>query len=190
MTALPVPSRAAPAATASDAVRSFDDALLDTMQHATELGKKGRYDRLEPVVRQAFDAGFMTRMAVGSTWNSISPEQQQRATEAFVHYITATYADRFDGFSGEKFETTGVQPSGFGTVVNGRIVQSNGDAVEIDYLVKHNGDLWQIGDVYLTGTVSQLATLRSEFSGVITSHGIDGLIATLNKKAEILVASR
>lgn len=55
--------------------------------------------------------------------------------------------------------------------------------------MQHNGDDWQIKDLYLTGTVSQVATLRAQFSAVLRERGVQGLVATLNRKADMLVAS-
>ena len=177
------------AAKPEDTVRSFYATLLDTMKRGPELGSKGRYDMLEPEIRRAFDLSSMARMAVGSAWSTLAPEQQQRLTDAFARYTTATYADRFDSYSGEKFEVTGTQDNAFGKIVLSRIVKSNGEPVSINYLMRNNRDDWQIGDVYLTGTISQVATLRSQFGSVLARQGADGLVNTLNRKADTLVAA-
>ena len=42
--------------------------------------------------------------------------------DAFARYMIATYADNFDGYSGEKFEVTGQQANSYGTIVQSRIV--------------------------------------------------------------------
>ena len=47
---------------------------------------------------------------------------------------------------------------------------------------------WQIADVYLNGTISELATRRSEFAAILRTRGINGLIAMLNTKADALSA--
>jgi phospholipid transport system substrate-binding protein len=41
---------------------------------------------------------------------------------------------------------------------------------------------WQIVDVYLAGTVSELATRRSEFSSVMRRSGAEALVDALQKK--------
>jgi phospholipid transport system substrate-binding protein len=184
-----VPNHARAATGPEDTVRGFYATLLDTMRHAPELGEKGRYDTLAPVIRRSFDLPAMARLAVGPGWASFTPEQRQRVTEAFSRYTIATYADRFSGYSGEKLEVTGQQAGPYGTLVDSRIVKSDGSPVRINYLLRRNGDNWQIADVYLTGTISQLASLRSQFSAVLAREGIDGLVATLNRKTEMLVAN-
>jgi phospholipid transport system substrate-binding protein len=173
----------------TDTVHRFYDALLNAMQNGPSLGDKGRYDRLAPVIDQSFDVPYMAQKAVGPGWTKLTPTQQQAVKVAFHRYMTATYADRFDSYSGEKFQVHGIEPTSFGTIVQSHIVKSDGAPVSINYLMHENGGAWQIADVYLTGTISQLATLRSQFSAVLARQGVDGLIAMLNEKAEMLVAN-
>jgi phospholipid transport system substrate-binding protein len=55
-------------------------------------------------------------------------------------------------------------------------------------MMRRNGDSWLISDIYLDGAISEVATRRSEFAAILKSQGIDGLIAALNRKADILTA--
>jgi phospholipid transport system substrate-binding protein len=170
----------------AEAVRGFYAALLSTMKDAAALGAQGRYARLEPVVRRTFDVPLMTRLAIGPSWEALPPSQRQQVSEAFGRYISATYADRFDGYSGEKLEVLGEQPSGVGIVVRTRIVKSNDEPIGISYLTHRGSDAWQVVDIYLNGTISELATHRAEFSAILRDRGIDGLITALNRKADLL----
>jgi len=163
-------------------VNDLDQSLLDVMQHAQQLGYSGRYARLEPAVRQAFDIGYMTRIAVGSGWSTLSADQQDQLSKAFGKFITATYARRFDGYSGEHFETLGEKPIGPGTLVQTRLVKSDGEPVALNYVTRQNDGRWQVVDVFLTGTISELAQRRSEFSAVFARSGFDGLLASLQQK--------
>ena len=171
-----------------DTVQTLYSTLLSTMQSGPSLGARGRYDRLEPVIRQVFDIPSMTRLAVGPEWNSLNEVQRQQVTQAFERYVAAIYAERFDSYSGERLQVTGEQASAGGTIITTQIVKSNGQPVQINYLVRQNGGSWQIADVYLDGTISELATRRSEFASILRSQGINGLIAMLNNKAATLAA--
>jgi phospholipid transport system substrate-binding protein len=166
----------------SDVVRSFDAELLDTMKNAEALGVKGRYQKLEPFVLRTFDVGYMTRLSVGRLWADLKPDQRKRAAAAFGRYIAVNYAVQFDGYSGEDFKVLGEQNVKHGTVVRSQLVKSDGEAVAINYLLHDNDTAWQIRDVYLEGTISQLATRRSEFTAILRRDGIEGLIAMLDKK--------
>lgn len=175
-----------PAASAEPAnvITSLDQSLLDVMQHAAQLGYNGRYAKLAPVVSKVFDISYMTRIAVGTSWSTLTAEQQARLVTAFGDFITATYAHRFDGYSGEKFETTGARPLGNSTLVETRLVKSNGEPVTLNYVTRQVDGHWQVVDVFLTGTISELATRRSEFSAVFQRDGFDGLLATLQQRTE------
>jgi phospholipid transport system substrate-binding protein len=188
--ALAIPAGAARAEAGADAVRTLYTTLLSAMRNGPTLGAHGRYAAIEPVVGQVFDLPLMTRVAVGPSWTGMNPAQQQQVTQAFGHYIAAVYADRFDAYAGEKLEVTGVQQSGSGTIITSRIVKSTGEPVEINYLMRQSAGGWRIADIYLNGTISELATRRSEFSSILQSQGVNGLIATLNGKAAALGAER
>lgn len=176
----------AAAAAPSDTIRRFYAVLLETMQQAAQLGPRGRFQKLEPAVLGTFDVPFMARLSVGPAWSGMSPDQKKRTSQAYGRYIAAVYATRFDGYSGEKLEVLGEQKVPRGTMVASRIVKSDGEPVAINYLVHDNMIGYQIRDVYLSGTISELATRRSEFGALLRSGGIDGLIAALNKKADDL----
>jgi phospholipid transport system substrate-binding protein len=187
MTAAPLIGQASPSP--EDTIRSFYATLLTTMKSGATFGMKGRYDELASAIRQDFDIPYMARMAVGPGWKGLSDAQKTQVGDAFARYITATYADNFDLYRGERFEVIGEQATAYGTIVLSRIVQSHGESVTMNYLMRQDDGAWRVGDIYLTGTISQLATLRSQFSSVLERGGADGLIATLNRKAEALVTS-
>lgn len=180
------PISPAEAAGPSDVIRGFYGVLLDTMQHAQQLGARGRYQKLEPVIFRTFDVPYMAKLSIGPGWNALTPDQKNRAAQAYGRYIAATYASRFDGYSGERLDVTGEQKIKRGTMVQSRIVKSDGEPVSINYMVHDNAVGYQVRDVYVTGTISELATKRSEFATILRTNGIDGLIASLNKKADDL----
>jgi phospholipid transport system substrate-binding protein len=169
-----------------DNVRGFYDALLTTMRYGPTLGQSGRYARLAPVVDRLFDVPAMTQLAVGPTWATLSPAQQQQLIDAFRHYIAATYADRFDSYSGQQLQVTGERPYNGNVIVQTKIVKSDGDTTDLDYLMRSNQGSWQISDVYLDGTISQVAIQRSEFHSILRREGVDGLVAALNRKVDLL----
>ena len=180
----PIAAQATPGPT--EVIRHFCGQLLDVMQHATALGAKGRYQKLEPIVIGAFDLPFMARLSVGPSWAKLPREQKRRVAQAYGRYTTAVYATRFDGYSGERFEFLGEQKIKRGMMVKTRIIKANGEPVSINFVLHDNDIAWQIRDVYLDSAISELATRRSEFSALLRAGGIDALIASLNKKADDL----
>lgn len=170
-----------PAAT----VQSFYNALSATMRDGQRLGFAGRRDRLETAVRSAFDLPRMTRLAVGPRWTGLSPQDQSNLVGAFGDYSAATYASRFTHDGGETFQVSpNVTTTADGTIVHTKLLRPNDEPVQLDYLMKQGaGGDWRIEDVYLSGTISELATRRSEFTSVLDRGGAPALVDALRKKA-------
>jgi phospholipid transport system substrate-binding protein len=185
---LSCPVHAAPASGA-DTVQGLYDVLLGTMKNGRTLGRSGRFTQLEPVIRRSFDISTMARLSIGPSWAGMSEAQHQQVIESFGRYISAIYADRFDSYAGQKLEVTGEQPNPGGVMVKSQIVKANGEPVKVDYLMRRNGEGWLISDVYLDGAISEVATRRSEFGAIIRTEGVDGLIAALNRKADMLTGT-
>jgi phospholipid transport system substrate-binding protein len=182
------PVHAAPTS-GGDTVQNLYDALLGTMKNGRTLGQSGRFSQLEPVIRRTFDIPSMTRLSVGASWAGISEAQRQQLTDSFGRYISAIYADRFDSYAGQKLQVIGEQPNPGGVMVKSQIVKANGEPVKVDYMMRRNGDGWLIADIYLDGAISEVATRRSEFAAILKNDGIDGLIAALNRKADMLTGT-
>jgi phospholipid transport system substrate-binding protein len=189
--ALPRAARAAdPGAASVQVIRSFYDVLLGVMKDGPRIGFAGRRDRLAPAIRQTFNFPLMTRLMVGPQWATLTPDQQQQLVAAFGAFSIATYANRFDDYSGESFEVQD-QPmtaANGDAIVKSKLVQQSGDKIELDYLMRGDANLWQAIDVYLSGTVSELATRRSEFSSVLRRGGPDALVELLQRKAAELAS--
>lgn len=174
---------------AASRINSFYYTLLEMMKQAKQLGVKGRYDKLAPVLTKTYDLASMSRIAVGQSWSTLSAPQQLSIVNAFTRMTTATYASRFDDFSGEQFEIlqTVEQPSG-DKIVKTCIIQSNGKPVALNYLMRKSGNDWKVIDVYLDGTISELASRRAEFGAILKSGGPDALVSSLVKQGDKLLA--
>jgi phospholipid transport system substrate-binding protein len=177
------------ASSGGSTVQGLYDTLLSTMKSGTVLGGSGRYTQLAPVIRRSFDLPFMARLAFGPGWANLTPAQQQQVTESYGRYISAVYADRFDSYHGQKLDVTGERQNPYGLIVTSQIIKSDGDPVEVDYLMRQDGGAWLIGDIYLDGSISEVATHRSEFADILRNQGVDGLIAALNRKADMLTGT-
>ena len=185
--------RAAAAAEPGSAPAVIDrlyDQLLAVMKDAKRLGFDGRYTRLAPAISQTFDLALMTRIAIGPGWAQIPPEQQQRLNAAFSRYTISMYANRFDDWGGERFEVVPTAtPNPNGVLVNSRLIKTNGDAVALNYLLKQDASgAWKVIDVYLSGTVSELAARRSEFVSVLQRNGAEGLVQLIEQRTAALRA--
>ena len=169
-------------------IERFYDDLLAVMKQAKRLSFDERYTRLAPAISRTFDLGLMTRLAVGPAWAQITPDQQQRLGAAFSRYTISMYANRFDDYGGERFEVApNASPNPNGVLVTSRLVKTNGEAVSLNYLLRQDAArAWKVIDVYLSGTVSELAARRSEFVSVLQRSGAEGLVQLIEQRTAAL----
>jgi phospholipid transport system substrate-binding protein len=169
-------------------IQHFYDALLGVMKDAKSLSFDQRFQRLAPTVTQTYNLALMSRLSVGPGWAQLSPAQQQNLTTAFSNYTIAQYANQFDGYSGERLEVDAAPiTSANGPIVQSALIKSDGEKVAFNYLMRQGGDgAWQVIDVYLSGTISQLATRRSEFTSVLQQGGGDALVKLLEQRTAAL----
>lgn len=185
LTALPAAAQEDPARAV---IQRFQQSLLAVMKEAKSLGVTGRYQRLQPKIEEAFHLPLMIRVATGSFWRKADKEQQSRLVAAFKRLSVSTYANRFDGYSGQVFEIVGQRPGPQKTVlVKTRIVSPGDSPARLTYVVKEFKGQWRIVDILLDNDISELAVRRSEYRRLLKKKGVDGLIATLNDKAAGLV---
>ncbi len=168
-------------------IEHFHAGLIEIMKEAKELGFQGRSDKLAPLMQQTFDLEFMASKTVGRLWRKLSDEDQRRWAEIFARFTTANYAGRFTGYDGEEFVTVGVEDAPRDTqIVLTKIIVPDGDDVRLNYRMIERDGIWKVIDVFLNGTVSELALRRSEYSSALKRHGFEQLVASVETKIEDL----
>ncbi len=171
---------AEPAGPASPVVEKLHGALIQAMKGGSKLGFAARKALLDPVVRETYDLPAMARVATGSAWTKFSEEEKAQVAEAFIDWTVATYAAQFKAFDGESFVTKGEAEAARGRrAVNTAIVPKGEEPTELNYQLREDAGHWRIIDVYLDGSVSQLALRRSEFAAVVAKGGAAALIAQM-----------
>jgi phospholipid transport system substrate-binding protein len=168
-------------------IESYYQQLLPTIKQAGNLSVRERDRRFTPAITSVFDLGAMARLAVGPSWSSFSPSQQAAVREAYAEFVIADYASQIRDYSGESFvvepETT-QESRGGGEIVKTKLVQGGGRTVAINYLVRGG----RVIDVYLNGTVSDLALRRDEFASILAGGGgADALVKRLRERTQTLL---
>jgi len=146
---------------------------------------------LKPEVADAFDLEFMAEKSIGRYWKPLSDADKARWVALFQEYTAATYAGNFDHFGNQKFEISGEEPSqNDTTVVHTMLIDPGSENTTLDYRLHQTPKGAQVIDIYLKGTVSQLALQRSDFTSVIERGGLDALLTTIRSKIDDLAAGR
>jgi phospholipid transport system substrate-binding protein len=177
----PVPATAE-LASPSQVVESLHEVLIDTMKNAESLEFSGRFKKLAPVIGASFDQSFMARKSVGRSWKTFNEADQARWRDTFARMTVANYAGRFRGYSGESFETLGQDAAPHETVMVRTMLHLPSDSdVELAYRLHRTDSGWKIIDIYMNGTISELALRRSDYSATLKRKGLDSLVANLER---------
>ena len=171
-------------------IDEFHESLLEVMRAATTLGFNGRYAHLKPSIEDSFYLPIMAQIATGSFWRKASPKQQEQLIRVFGDVSVGTYANRFSGFSGQSFQTKETREGPQKTILVDTVLKNpSGSDVDLTYVCREIKGAWRIIDVLLGPGISELAVRRAEYRRILKSDGIDGLIATLKRKARGLRSS-
>lgn len=173
-----------------EVVETLHSALIKVMKEADSLGYTGRRDILAPVVRASFDSSFMARKTIGRHWNELNDEDRERWLDHFLRHTISNYAGRFSGYAGEHFKTVGREEAPHDTVlVRTTLVIPEDTDVKLNYRLRKVAEGWRIVDIYMNGTVSELALRRSEYGSTLKRRGFENLLAALAEKIAVYEAS-
>ncbi|MBE1237286.1 ABC transporter substrate-binding protein [Phaeovibrio sulfidiphilus] len=177
---------------AAAVVEHFHTVLINTMK-AKGKNALERRQILAPVIEKTFDFPRMTRIVTGaSAWGEADEAQRQRLVKAFSDLNVSIYAAQFHDWSGQRFETVGVEPGPRqARLVHTRLVLPKDPAVDLTYVMTPAGkDGWQASDILINGSISQLATRRADYARTLGAGGLDALSALLEKQATDLTKDR
>lgn len=171
-----------PPKTAAPVIDHFHSVLVDVMKNAETLGLEGRREKLAPVLDATYDFPAMAQRSLSTGWAKLDQSQRERFISVFRAMTLRTYATRFDGYDGERFETMGEEPSIAGTVIVRSMLHTSNEDIHLDYRLRPTQAGFRVIDVYLSGTVSELALRRAEYTSVLERDGFEALVSALEKK--------
>jgi phospholipid transport system substrate-binding protein len=181
-------SLAAAAANDPEAVaRDLNAGLLGVMKDSATLSYDARVERIGPIVDAAFDVPFMAEKSLGREWGKLDDAARTKWVALFREFMIANYAGRFTGYKGETFEQLGREDGAYDTVmVKTRLNVPSEENVDLDYRLRETPEGWRVVDIYLKGTVSELALRRSDYTAVVKRGGFDELSGYLRGKIDAL----
>lgn len=129
----------------------------------------------------------------GRYWRSATDQQQEEYLALFEQLMVSTYAHRFQNYSGETLEVSGVRAVGeMEALVQTTLMRPNADKpLRVDWRVRGSGDVIKVIDVMVEG-LSMAQAQRSEFSSVMRDNGgdINALMEILENRLETARADR
>ena len=147
----------------------------------------GIYNITKKLITETYDTEKMLKMIIGDSWNNSSNEIKKEIINVFEEYIAKNYIKRFSKIKNLQFGSLEEKKIGTYKTVKSNLILSNDEKVSISYLLSLKRQEWKIFDVLLAGSVSEIATKKSEFKSFIADGNINPLIDALKKKNKMLI---
>ena len=164
----------------SELVNKFHETLKEG--NISDKDKQEKKALLKQIVAKTFNYSKMIKFIYGRGWKNLNSELRTKLEETFLNFISFNYVQRFNGIEGLDFkynETTKLEDRKI--IVETLLITSDNEPIKINYLLEQTDMKWQIFDILLTGSISEIATKKSEFFNIIKNSGAEGLIDKINQ---------
>ena len=148
--------------------------------------KFGSPNDLIYLVKNSYNAEKMIAKIIGDTWKRTNKKEQEEIVIIFQEYIAKNYFNRFKKIKNLAFNFKESKKIGEKFMLVKTVMLVDKEEVSINYLLLFDKNEWRIFDVLLAGSISEIATKKSEFSGFIRNGKITPLINALKKKNSVL----
>ena len=133
-------------------------------------------------IMPSVDFQRMTSSAVGPGWRQATPEQQKRLQDEFKILLVRTYAGALSQVSDQVvfIKPVRIAPEDKEVIVRTE-VRGGTDPIQLEYRMErtpNEGSGWKIYNINVLG-VWLVETYKSQFTQIINTKGIDGLIDSL-----------
>ena len=139
------------------------------------------------LIEKTYNTEKMIEKIIGDTWKKTNKKDQEEIVIIFQEYIAKNYLKRFKKIKNPNFNFKESKKIGKKfMLVKTDLVVDKEEEVSINYLLLFENNRWRIFDVLLAGSISEIATKKSEFSGFISDGKITPLINALKKQNSML----
>ncbi len=139
------------------------------------------------LINETYYSEEMLNMIIGDSWKNADNQTKKKMIDVFEEYIAKNYIKRFSKIKYPKFSNLEEKKVGKYKMIKSNLILSKDEKVSINYLLSLKNEKWKIFDVLLAGSVSEIATKKSEFKSFIKDGDINPLIEALSKKNKILL---
>lgn len=128
--------------------------------------------------KKDLDIQTIGKHVTGVYWRKATPAERDAFLEAFLDFATKSWADKFNLYTGQKINFTGIQEAKSAQFFVSSSVEGNPPA-EVLWRIKKSGNTYKITDIVIEG-VSMVTSYRNEYVSFLHKNG--GKLSTLTKE--------
>ena len=134
---------------------------------------------IDDAVKNSYDLEKMGKIIIGVDWKQMDTNTQKEFINVFKRFISVNYFRRFNKINELDFEHQTVKVIGDKFKLARVILTADNEKLKIDYLLGFKNEKWKIFDVLIDGSISEVATKKSDFKKIIKEQGVSGLVKNL-----------
>ena len=170
--------------TLTSKIELLQDVLMQISEDSNQ--ESNNLKKVKQVVEQVYNNKKMLKIIVGEKkWQELNDNEKEDLYETFLEYISLSYIKRFSKIDDPRFELIKFKKIGekFNLVETNLIIPSE-EKIMIHYLFSKVDNDWKVFDVLLEGTISEIATKKSEFKKIIDENGVSSLAKSIRNKID------
>ena len=137
-------------------------------------------EMIDDVVKNSYDLEKMGKIIIGVDWKQMNKKTRKEFVNVFKRFISVNYFRRFNKINELHFEHQTVTNIEDKFKLARVILTADNEKLKIDYLLGFKNEKWKIFDVLLDGSISEVATKKSDFKKIIKEEGVNGLVKNLH----------
>ena len=137
---------------------------------------------IDDVVKNSYDLEKMGKIIIGVDWKQMDTKSKKEFINVFKRFISVNYFRRFNKINELNFEHQTVTDIEDKFKLARVILTADNEKIKIDYLLGLKNEKWKIFDVLLDGSISEIATKKSDFKKIIREEEVGGLLKHLRIK--------
>ena len=154
-----------------------------TIMHRSDMTARERKAKLDRLLRAGVDLPRIGRFVLGRHWKSATPAQRAEYQTLFAEYALANYIRLLGMYDVAKFSVqSATSKRGSDTIVHSQIERDTGQLIDLRWRVREKGGEFRVIDLSAAG-LSLAVTYRAEFSSVVASRGLNGLLDALRRRS-------
>ena len=144
--------------------------------------------KVQNVISDTYNIERMLALIIGEAWKKSISKEKIALKKVFEEYIAKNYILRFKNIKSLEFGKLVVTQAGKNyRMAKTKLIINSKDIVPLNYLLNQTNNSWKIFDVLIDGSISEIATKKSEFKNFINQGDLTPLIEALRKKNSTLL---
>ena len=142
---------------------------------------------VQSVISNTYNIERMLALIIGDVWKTSISKDQMALKKVFEEYIAKNYILRFKKIKSLEFGKLEINQAGKNyRIAKTKLIINSKDVVPLNYLLDQTNNSWKIFDVLIDGSISEIATKKSEFKSFTNQDDLKPLLEALQKKNSTL----